>query len=99
MLFKLTGAPATFQYYINNTLREFLDVFYTAYLDDILIYSASLREHKKYVRKVLERLQETGLQVDISKCMFHADEVPYLRIIVGKNGVRIDPEKVKTVKE
>ena len=46
MPFSLTRAPSTFQHYINDTLREFLDVFATAYLDDILIYSESIEEHR-----------------------------------------------------
>ena len=45
MPFGLTGAPSTFQYYINDTLREFLDVFITAYLDDVLIYSDTIEEY------------------------------------------------------
>jgi len=39
MRFGLTNAPATFQVYINNALRPFLNRFCTAYRDDILIYS------------------------------------------------------------
>jgi len=60
--FGLTGAPATFQRYINDTLREFLDEFVSAYIDDVLIYSdGSLKDHRKKVKKVLLRLQEAGL--------------------------------------
>jgi hypothetical protein len=39
MLFRLTNAPTTFQAYINNILRKYLDVFVVVYLDDILVYS------------------------------------------------------------
>ena len=53
MNFGLINAPASFQAYINNALLEYLDVFYTAYLDDILIYSNSKKEHTRYVRQVL----------------------------------------------
>ena len=42
LLFGLCNGPVSFQYYINNMLREYLDIFYIAYLDDILIYSNSL---------------------------------------------------------
>lgn len=45
MPFGLTNAPATFQAIINDTLREYLDVFCTVYLDDILIYSETLEEY------------------------------------------------------
>ena len=61
MPFGLTGAPATFQRFINDTLREHLDVFCTAYLDDILIYSRTREEHLSHVRKVLTALRRAGL--------------------------------------
>ena len=53
MPFGLAGAPSFFQHYINNTLREYLDLFYTMYIDDILIYSESRKEYMKHVRLVL----------------------------------------------
>jgi hypothetical protein len=53
MPFGLTGAPATFQRFINDSLRGYLDQFCSAYLDDILIYSKTKEEHTEHVRKVL----------------------------------------------
>ena len=55
--FRLSGAPVTFQWYINWTLHEYLDKFYTAYINNVLIYSnRSLADHCSKVKKVLERL-------------------------------------------
>lgn len=99
--FGLHGAPATFQRYINHVLREYLDVFCTAYVDDILIYSSgSLKEHREQVRTVLGKLQEAGLQCDISKCEFEVKKVKYLGYIIEAGvGVCMDPEKIKAIKE
>ena len=97
MPFGLTNGPASFQHYINDALRDYLDVFCTAYLDDILIYSNTLKEHKQHVRQVLQRLREFGLQADIAKCEFHVQEVKYLGLIVGTNSIRMDPCKVSAV--
>jgi hypothetical protein len=97
MPFGLTNSPASFQYYINDALQDFLDIFCTVYLDDILIYSDSLKEHQMYVHQVLQCLREFGLQADISKCKFHAQEVKYLGLIVGTDRIRIDPAKVSAV--
>lgn len=97
MPFGLHGAPAKFQGYINKTLQEYLDVFCSAYMDDVLIYSDNLQEHKQHIRMVLSRLGEAGLQIDISKCEFHKEEVQYLGMIVGRNGVRMDPAKVTAI--
>ena len=99
MPFGLCNGPATFQSYINEALRGYLDEFCTAYLDDILIYSENELEHAEHVLKVFRRLEEAGLQIDATKCSFYATEVKYLGLIIGTTGVRMDPDKVRTVTE
>src|ERR1035438_3245233 len=59
--FSLTNSPATYQRYINDVLFEYLDVFYIAYLDNILIYFKDLLEHETHIKLVLERLRVAGL--------------------------------------
>ena len=61
ILFSLHGTPATFQHFINDILSEHLNIFISAYIDDLLIYSNSLREHKEHVYKILGILRENGL--------------------------------------
>jgi hypothetical protein len=51
--FGLTNGPATYQYYINNILFDYLNDFYIAYLDNILIYSDNKLEYELYIKKVL----------------------------------------------
>ena len=97
MPFGLTGAPATFQRFINDTLRDYLDVFCTAYLDDILIYSKTRTEHINHVRSVLQKLREAGLYAKIQKYEFIVPETKFLGIIIGRDSIRIDPDKVKTI--
>ena len=97
--FGLTGAPATFQRYINWTIKDFLD-FCTAYIDDVLIYSdGSLKDHQKKVRQVIQRLHEAGLQLDIDKSVFDSKSVKYLGFIIEAGvGVRTDPEKIEAIR-
>jgi hypothetical protein len=52
-------------------LRDFLDNFCSAYLDDVLVYSESEKEHIGHCTKVLTRLKEAGLYLDIRKSNFH----------------------------
>jgi hypothetical protein len=99
MPFGLINAPASFQNLINNTLRQYLDDFCTAYLDDILIYSKTLKKYKRHVRLVLEVLTEAGLHLDINKCEFHVSEVKYLGLIISDKNIRIDPEKIRAIIE
>lgn len=98
--FGLTGAPATFQRYINHTLQEFLDDFASAYIDDIIIYSSgSQKDHQRKVTKVLQKLQDAGLQCDIDKSEFEQNSVKYLGFIVrAGEGVHVDPKKVEAIR-
>ena len=97
MPFGLTNAPASFQHFINDILRPFLDQFCTAYLDDILIYSPSLGEHQEHVRKILKALQKAGVHLKPEKYEFYKESVKYLGLIIGRNGVSMDPRKVEAI--
>ena len=61
MQFGTMNAPADFQGYINNPIREALDDFVSAYLDDVLIYSDSEEEYIGHVKWIIQRLLEAGL--------------------------------------
>ncbi len=52
---------------MNDVLRDYLRKFYLIYLDDIIIYSKSLKNHKQYVRKVLQIIQSVGLKLKPAK--------------------------------
>jgi transposase InsO family protein len=97
--FGLANAPSTFQRYINWVLREWLDDFVTAYMDDVLVYSSgSKKEHRSHVRQVVQKLHAAGLQLDIDKCDFEVTSTKYLGFIVDANkGICMDPEKVKAI--
>ncbi|SLM38210.1 retrotransposon nucleocapsid protein [Lasallia pustulata] len=95
--FRLSNAPATFQARINDILRLYLDIFCTAYIDDILIYSDDLQSHRGHVYAVLQALREAGLHCDLKKCKFEVTEVVYLGMIMSTSGVRMDPKKVKCI--
>lgn len=99
MPFGLTNAPATFQTRINQILHPFLDVFCTAYIDDILIFSNTRKEHRQHVRQVAKALLDAGLHCEINKCEFEVQEVTYLGMIISTTGVKMDPEKTKAIDE
>lgn len=99
MPFGLANAPATFQSYINRALSDLLDICCVVYLDDILIYSNSEREHIRHVRRVLDRLRRYGLYCKRSKCAFHTQQVNFLGFIISPQGTQMEPERVKTITE
>jgi transposase InsO family protein len=98
--FGLTGAPATFQRYINYILRDLLDLVCSAYMDDVIIYTnGSRKEHRKQVREVISRLKKAGLQLDIDKSEFETKVVKYLGYMVEAGvGISVDPEKIAALR-
>ena len=66
MPFGLTGAPSTFQCMMNKILRGL--PFVTVYIDDVLVHSASIEEHRQHLKVVFQHLRESGLTMKGSKC-------------------------------
>jgi hypothetical protein len=83
----LTNAPATFQSYINNALRGYVDDFCVVCLDDILIYSRSEEEHIQYLKQVMERIRQSKQYANPKKCSFFQDEIEFLGYLVNVEGV------------
>ena len=79
--------------------RSFLDKFVVVFIDDILIYSKSHKEHEEHLHIVLQRLREHKLYAKFSKCEFWLEKVGFLGHVVSKEGIAVDPEKVSAVTE
>eukprot|EP00253_Pinus_taeda_P007411 PITA_07411 len=99
MPFGLTNAPSKFQGLMNSIFKPFLRKFVLVFFDDILIYSKSWKDHVEQVHRVLKLLEEKRLYAKSSKCFFGVQEVEYLGHIVSHEGVRVDPIKIKAIKE
>jgi transposase InsO family protein len=99
MPFGLCNAPATFQRYINSALHDCLDQFASAYVDDVLVYSEDPAQHQDHVRRVLTKLREAALPVDIEKSAFGTPSVEYLGMVISSEGVKKDPKKVEAIRE
>ena len=67
------------------------------FVDDILIYSQSEREHEDHLRIVLQLLRDHQMYAKFSKCAFWLTEVRFLGYVVSASGVSVDPEKVEAV--
>ena len=98
MFFGLCNSPSTFQMMMNEIFTDMEDV--VVYIDDIMIFTKTdnPKEHDKIMLEVLHCLEENDLYVKPEKCTFHyATEVDFLGIIVEKDGIRMDQEKVKAI--
>ena len=98
MSFGLTTAPAAFMSLKNEIFKPYLDLFVIVFIDDILVYSKSKKEHEELLRIVLEMLREKKLYAKFSKCEFWLDSVSFLGHVVSKDGVMVDPSKIETMK-
>ena len=97
MPFGLSNAPATFQSAMNSLFHDVLDNFVIVYLDDILIYSSTLQQHKEHLDIVLSRLTQHHWYCKLKKCDFAQTSVEYLGHIISNGTIAIDPDKMKTV--
>ncbi len=98
MLFKLINKLASFQHYINDVLFDCLHKFCQTYLNDILIYSKILKEHRTYVKEVLDKLREVDLQIDIDKCKFKIQKISFLELLIFINDLRMNSRKVDVIR-
>jgi hypothetical protein len=73
-------------------------MFVIVFLDDILVYSKTEEEHERHLRMVLQVLREHKLFAKLSKCSFFQNRIHCLGHIISKEGITVDPEKIKVVK-
>ncbi len=100
MPFGLTNVSATFQGYINKILAEKLNVFVIVYLDNILFYTESEgKEHIQAVWWVLDQLRKHSLYANLKKFRFHQDEVRFLGYIVFHQGMWMEEEQIKAIRD
>lgn len=92
--FGLVGSPFTWLQTISTVLRGIIGQNVFVYMDDIIIHSTTISEHKKTIELVLRRLIENNLKLNMEKSTFFRSEVTYLGHIVSAEGLRTDPKKI-----
>ena len=96
MSFGLKGASETYQRVMNTILQEDKE-YANAFIDDVAVYSGTWEMHLGHVDTVLQRLQDAGITLKLSKCTFARPKVKYLGHIIGSGVHAPDPEKLKAV--
>jgi len=100
MYFGLCNSPGTFQRIINSIFRELLHEGVLAnYMDDFVIPARTMEELEEQMIRFLKIVEKHNLCFKQSKCDFNMEEIPILGVVVGKGQVKIEQEKIKTVKE
>jgi len=97
--FGLTNAPFAFMCLMNSVLCPYLDKFAIVFIGDNLIYSKNEEEHAENLATVLRLLREHQLYAKLSKCNFFEIWVHYLGHVISKEGIGINPEKIRAIME
>lgn len=97
MAFGLRNAPSTFQRLIDRVRISLEDVKMLAYLDDIILFSSSFVDHLADLRKLLRKLMEYNLRVNLDKCRFCCSTIKYLGHLITPTGLKVDPDKVSAI--
>jgi hypothetical protein len=95
--FGLTNAPALFMDLMNRVFQPYLDKFVVVFIDDILVYSKSYKEHEQHLRQTLQTLRSRQLYAKLDKCDFWLKEVTFLGHVVSSKGIFVDLQKVEAV--
>jgi hypothetical protein len=99
MSFGHTNAPSTFQSLMKSIFKPLLRNFLLVFFDDILIYKKYWEDHVQHIDRVLQQLEEKKIYANSSKCAFGVQEVEYLGHFVSHEGLKLDPHKIKAMRE
>ena len=100
MFLGLTNLPAMFQTMMNSLFKHLIDHgVVIIYIDDIMIFTKTLEEHRHVVKEVLQILRDEHLYLHHDKCDFEVQETEFLRQIVAQDQVKMDHKKVSAIKD
>ena len=95
--FDLTNESTSYQHYMNDVLFEYLNDFAQAYFNDVLIYNKIRKKHIEHVRKILKKLIDADLQMNIEKCEFYVQKIRFLNVLLFIESIRINSLKIQMI--
>lgn len=95
--FGLKNAPAIFQRALDDVLHDYIGKICYVYIDDIVIFSKSEKEHYDHIRDIFKTLQAANLKVQLDKCNFLKTEVEFLGFIISADGIKTNKGKIQAI--
>jgi len=98
MFFGLTNSLAIFQAMMNEILRDLINTGKVAsFIDNVIVDIEEKEGHDKIVEEVIRRMKENDLYMKPEKYKWKVKEVGFLEVVIGRNGIKMEEEKVKAV--
>jgi len=97
--FGLVTSPFVYQKLMNKLLADYQYIFAVSYIDDTLIWSADFPTHLKHLGLILNRFLHVGLRLRADKCQFAVPEIRYLGMMLGQGCIKMDPDKLRIIKD
>ena len=91
----LQNSAQSFQRHLDDVLKGLPNVF--CYLDDILVFSRTKKDHTKTLEEIFKRLDGAGLTLSLSKCEFNKESLTYLGFEVSSTGIRPVEKKIQAL--
>ncbi|GJR98362.1 putative reverse transcriptase domain-containing protein [Tanacetum coccineum] len=85
--------------WMNRVCKPYLDRFVIVFIDDILIYYKSIKEHEGHLKLILRLLKKEELYAKFSKCEFWLSKVQFLGHMIDSEGIHVDPAKIESIKD
>jgi hypothetical protein len=93
----LANAPAVFQAMMNRIFRELIDISVICYMDDILVYSATLVDHERDLEAVFQLIRKHQLKLKATKCQLYKREIDFCGHTLNREGIKISSSKVEAM--
>ncbi|GKF38471.1 putative reverse transcriptase domain-containing protein, partial [Tanacetum coccineum] len=93
----LTNAQAVFMDLMNWVCKPYLDRFVIVFIDDILVYSKSRKEHEGHLKLILRLLKKEELYAKFSKCEFWLSKVQFLGHVIDREGIHVDTNQDSSI--
>lgn len=95
--FGLKNAPSIFQRTLDDILRKHIGKICFVYMDDIIIFAKTEKEHYENIDTIFETLERANIKVQLDKCEFLREEVEFLGFIISNKGIKTNPKKVEAI--
>ncbi len=83
---------------MNKILRQYIKKFVQIYLDDVIIYLNNLKDHKKHIKVMFEKIKKVNLKLKLSKYQQFQIELKFVRHLMKRNDIRSDSQNMKKLK-